>query len=243
MSENQEKPKDEPKEETKPDFSLKAMEKAEKPQEKTRQSILLIAFGRAGEHTKVIQYYNRVGQKLATDDKAKRIYGFGFCGSQPLTVPLHKTFNRKQPILKRVPKQRRNRFTGKLETVYSYEKTGKFTIGWENVAKHLSKFLSISAEEVKKLAEPYQDAPRIIFYTAYEGLYGLSVHDQPKNLEDFVGFKNYWICSSGMPPITKDDKSEVYEKINKRIKEMAERESLEGYWQVRLTPRKREIVH
>lgn len=244
MTENQiEKPEEQPKEEKKSSFSLKSMAERDKPIEKTGQSILYVAFGRAGEHVKVIQYFNHVGQKLATDDKATKIYGFGFCGSQPLTVNLTKCFNRKQPILKRTPKQRRNRITGKLQTVYSYEKTGRFTTGWENIAKHLSKTLPITAEKVQKLAERYADSPRIIFFTRYEGELGISVHDQPKNLEDFIGFKNYWVCSSAMPPITKPNGDQVYNWINQRIRKMAQSENLEGYWQVRVTPIERRIVH
>lgn len=219
----------------KPKFDMKLAEQADKEIQKTGKAIYLVVCGRGGEHNQYVEYFNWSGRLKKKKAKAKRLYGIGFCAFVGL-VRLHKMFNEKRPILNKIPYQRRNKLTGKIETRFKYEPSGKFIHGWKAIAQHLSKFVSITEDELKKIVKPYRDAPRLYFFTRYEEL-GVSLHGQPDNIEAFMGFKNFWKCSSGKPLMCNTAISEHrFAWLNKRAQELAKQQGLKGYYQVRIAP-------
>lgn len=220
---------------------MRLAEEAEKTFKKTKQVIYLIVSGRGGESTFVKEYFNFAGRKLKTNKKSKRFYGIGLCGFTGL-VRLHKMFNEKRPIVKKVSYQRRNKLTGKLETHFKYEQSGEYIYGYRAIAQFLSKFIKISEDELKKIVEPYKATPRLYFFSAYEEL-GISLHNQPSDVEAFMGFKNYWKCSSGKPLLANTSISEQrFLWLNERAKELAKQQGLKGYWQIRIAPFEEETI-
>lgn len=222
-------------------FDIKLMEEWEKTIKKTKQRINLVICGRAGAHSEYLEYFNWTGRKLRTKENGRRVYGIGLTAFGS-TQPLDRIYNDKRPVIIRVPYKKRNRDTGELETKYKPEKSGEFIYGWKAIAQHLSKFVPITEDELMKLVEKYLNVPRIYFYTAYEDK-GVSIHDQPKNIEQFMGFKNFWIVSSGKPIMCDTAHSDQrFQWLNDRIKKLAKANKLKGYWQIRISPIEEETI-
>jgi len=224
-----------------PKFDMKLMEQWEKTIRKTKQRINMIICGRASEHAEYIEYYNWAGRLLRTKDKAKRIYGIGFTAYTGMQ-PLDRIYNRKTPVIRRIPYRKRNKETGEWETKYKNEATGEFIYGYRAIAKHLSKFIKISEDELKKLVAPYRDAPRIYIFSSYNEK-GVSIHNQPDTIESFMGHKDFWKCSSGKPVMCNTAISgQRFLWLNQRIKQLAKKQGLKGYWEIRTAPFTEETI-
>lgn len=226
-----------PKKESKPKFDIERALEGEKRIQPITQDLVLCIFNRSGEHGERFVYYNPTSGERRTEDKS-RIFGVGITSNQISMFNMTRMGNERRIKYKNVPirKKIRNPITGKLEwRKYLKKEPCGFTFGYENIARHLSKFIPISAEQVEKLIEPYKDAQRVFFFTKYEGL-GVCIHGQPSNIEDFMGFKNHWIvkATNNIPTELKTERRFLW--LNARLKELQKSlvEKGSGYWQVRI---------
>ena len=231
MSQKQSDPKLEPK------LDLRKLDEREKAEEKTKQKILMVVWGRGGESPQYCQRYNMDTMQIVDVDEEKtRVFGIGFnsfCG----LVNMTNMFNRKSEVREFVRMQERSRLTGKMIGKWQNKGTGRFVWGWQAIQQHLNRFCAITLDELLKMVEPYKNNPRIIFWTKY-GAFGVSIHGQPEHLEKFMGFENSWVCSSGMPNITESR----FAWLNKRVKKLAEKNGLDEFWQVRIPPKARRMI-
>lgn len=230
------------KEKPKEEFDIKKALMFETKKAPITQDLVLCVFSRSGEHGEVLKYINpNTGEtRLRTGDekgepKPTRVLGIGITSPHVMTHNMTRMANQPRAKYKIVPIRKKNPQTKKMQTYQKKELIG-YTTGYENIARHLSKFIPITTEELIELIEPLKDSQRIYFFSAYEGLGVCAIGSQPAWLESFMQVKNHWVVKgiNSIPPILMSERRFAW--LNKRLKEVqkSEVESGSGYWQVRI---------